>query len=153
MQDWTYFIGPGLLGTGLLAGIGYIVKAFTEIYLKKKTEKDNKKRELYISLVDSMNVFIEGRDNSKAKKDQFQYNYSQLWLWASDDVIQSTNELLKHQIALSLKRNAVENSSEKIEAVDKTKIIYAKTVLKMRKDLGYKSKHLSEQDYQFISLL
>lgn len=151
MQDWTYFIGPGLLGTGLVAGIGYIAKAFTEIYLKKKTEKENKKREVYMSLVDSMDVFIEGRDCSKPKRDQFLYSYSQLWLWASDDVILSTNELLKHQISLCSKRNGVENNSGEIDAVDKTKIIYAKTVLKMRKDLGYKSKRLTEDDYQYVS--
>ena len=132
------------LGGSVIGGFfGYFIKHFLDLRYSKKLEEMNSKRQVYESVIDSLNVFISGRNNSENTKDKFLQSYARMWLWASDDVIKSVGLHLDQQVRIA--RNSKDVSKDELKAS------FAAPVIEMRKDLGYPQTTLKKQDYKFVS--
>jgi len=116
------------------------LKSDLQLKLNTEQEKVNKKREVYINLVDSMSIFIGNRVPVQQKPEyqtKFLKAYDTAWLWASDEVL---TELSKY---MELKIQDISGEQEK-EA-------FAKCILAMRKDIGFLNSHITPDDYKFIT--
>lgn len=111
--------------TGLLGGIiGYGVKYFFDKRSESETRIYNDKREHYRNLI----LCIKNLSEKKSDNiELFYFEYSFLWLYASDDVIEAANEVL-----------------HKIKKSDVPVIIgqdvLGSLLVKMRQDIGMRSK-------------
>ena len=143
MQELLPLI-TGIAGTVF----GFFVKYLLEPNQTKKKEQDSRKREVYENLINSMSIFISGRNQASDKQDLFLESYSRLWLWAPDHVIEKINIHLEDQIDMA--NNKRKNAEIKDDDAKKS---YTRAVIEMRKDLGYKSKHLTDSDFKFIAII
>lgn len=99
----------------------------------------NKKRAVYIELMESMSVFIGERipdHELEAYKRKFLNAYDASWLWASDSVIKALSEYMTVKI----------NSTTE----DEEKVAFKNLVIEMRKDLGFSSE-ITSDNYKFIT--
>jgi hypothetical protein len=101
-----------------------------------------KRRLVYEKMCKSLGVFIEGHNDSQADKDEFYSAYGASWLWASDTVLMSVNQLLIQNIKASAVPNSIDQPTKKLA--------YSSLILLMRKDVGFKSTKMKNSDYQFI---
>ncbi|MFZ7120176.1 MAG: hypothetical protein ACOWWH_04420 [Eubacteriaceae bacterium] len=138
MEVITFF-GGGIIGTF----IGYFIKHWLDIRAAKKLDEMNRKRKVYEQMIEAMNVFIGGRNPSRGMKDQLISSYSQLWLWASDDVVTNVSKHLEDQITATKKPSSIFE--------DKLKDSYVLAVISMRKDVGYELTEVGRRNYQFVS--
>ncbi|KQU25971.1 hypothetical protein ASG61_16745 [Bacillus sp. Leaf75] len=117
------------------------IKGVLQLRFTSEQEKLNQKRDVYIKLVDSMSIFLNNRYENESKSERikkFQEAYDTLWLWGSDEVILAYSEFLKsYQMPVSM---------------DVKQRNFAKCVLAMRKDLGYKSDLINEEHYEFFTI-
>lgn len=103
----------------------------------------NKKRQVYIDLVESMTIFIGQRIPTEEQltfKRKFLNAYDASWLWASDSVLKSLSDYMD----LKLKTEIITEVEEKAA--------FANVVMEMRKDLGFSSSQITIDDYKFINL-
>lgn len=113
----------------------------TDLHLSSMREQDKieQKREVYISLIDTMSIFIKDRVEAD-KQDQyirkFLKDYDTVWLWGNDDVIKA--------ISYFLKINNKKDTGDIHQA-------YANVIVEMRKDLGFKNTNVKPIDYEFVS--
>lgn len=115
-------------------------KLKTELTLSEKSEEEklNQKRDVYISLINTMSIFVDGR-TSQEEKDKyirdFLNDYDTVWLWGNEDVILALSYFLRinHRIDIGDPHEA-----------------YANVILEMRRDLGLNINNLSPTHYEFI---
>ncbi|AVK95625.1 hypothetical protein FCT18_21240 [Lysinibacillus sphaericus] len=152
-MDYVKFIlGSAFIST-LISGIyklfldKKIEKFKTDLQLKFTTEQErlNQKRNVYINLIDSMAIFIGNRIPPNLQ-DQYKFNFLQAydiaWLWASDEVMKAMSEFLEH----NMKKTTGQDWSH-----DKEKELFAKCILEMRKDIGFKDSKLDKIHYKFVN--
>lgn len=139
MNSIVTFFGGSIIG----GFIGYFIKHFLDIRLSIKIEEHNKKREVYEDMIDSLNVFISGRNQSQEKKEKFLLAYSRLWLWAPDSVTKKVSQHLEEQVKITNNNNSISEADLKKS--------YAEAVIEMRKDIGHVSTTLINEDYKFVS--
>jgi len=102
-------------------------------------EKLNKKREIYVNLVDSMAIFIGFRVEESERieyQKKFLKAYDTVWLWGSDEVLKALSNYME------LKTNNVSGDLEK-EA-------FAQCIIAMRKDIGFSETTITETNYKFV---
>lgn len=130
----NYFLGGGF--------VGYFIKYYLDLQFVKRSQAIAKKREVYEEITKALGVFISGRDSNINDKSRFLEYFSKLWLWASDSVVRTANELSDIMIGL--------DSSNK-QGQEKAKRAFSNFVLEMRKDLGFPKTNLKPDEYRFVS--
>ena len=118
--------------------IGYLLKYM----ISQKFEVMAKKREVYEEISTALGIFLTGRDITADDKKRFLEDYSKLWLWASDSVIQAGNEFMDIMIGF----NASDEGSQK-----EAKRAYASFVIEMQRELGFPNTLLKSNEYRFVS--
>lgn len=116
------------------------LKSDLQIEQNSTQEILNKKRTVYIELVESMSIFIGNRipdQEQEIYKKRFLNAYDTSWLWASDTVLKALSNYM------ALKHNPSTEEEEKLA--------FANLVMEMRKDLNFTSSAISVEDYKFIS--
>jgi hypothetical protein len=114
------------------------LKGDLQFKLFSEQDKLNQKRDVYISLIDTMSVFVDGRVDESGKRDyinKFLKAHDIVWLWGSDNVIKALSHFLKVNQGLS--------PGNLHEA-------YSQVVIEMRKDIGFESTEVFTDDYVYI---
>jgi hypothetical protein len=109
--------------------------------LQRQSDLVSRKRSVYTRLAKSMRVFIEASD-AKQLKEEFLSDFSELWIWASDDVVTSTNIFIDSQIKHSEQPGSVSQAE--------MKQLYIKAMLAMRRDAGFDETNLTSSDFRFL---
>jgi len=109
--------------------------------LVKHSDLVSRKRTVYTRLSKSMRVFIDGSAAPELKA-EFLADYAELWIWASDDVVRSSNHFIDSQ----LKHTA---NSESVSQ-DEMKKLYVDAMLSMRRDAGINDTKLFPSDFRFV---
>lgn len=108
--------------------------------LKRESEVLSKQRDLYSKLALSTRVFLEGNDTHR-KKEDFSNNYSEMWLWASDEVLQKLNVILAYHILMANGKTITQKQ---------LKESYSNFILEMRKDVGFSNTSLTNKDFLYF---
>lgn len=119
------------------------MQAIIDLRHYKEQDKLNQKREVYIELVESMSIFINGRVNVENRKEyerRFLKAYDKSWLWASDTVLRVLSEYMQFKL------DHVNNND-----VNEEKRLFIKCILEMRKDIGFENTDMNFSDYKFIN--
>lgn len=98
-----------------------------------------RRRQIYVEICKSMQVFVDGNSATKEDKENFTHVYSLAYLWASDNVVRSLNTFVNSQIAHSSHPN------------DYLKHTYATVIDAMRKDVGHADTQIAINDHHIIS--
>lgn len=127
--------------SGLNNVLSGTANAIIDLEKYKEQDKLNQKRDVYVELIHSMAVFINGRvpaDLESKYKQEYLNAYDKAWLWASDSVLEVLSEYMQFKL-------------DKINDQQKEKTLFAKCVLEMRKDLGFSSSKITIDNYKFIN--
>ncbi|PEV47419.1 MULTISPECIES: hypothetical protein [Bacillus cereus group] len=126
------------------------VKSDLLLHNSVEQEKLNKKREVYINLIDSMAVFIGNRiptEQEAAYKQKFLQAYDTSWLWASDEVLKALSMYMKFKAETD---NRASSAVELQQLNEQEKELFAKCILAIRKDIGFSETTVELEDYRFI---
>ena len=104
-----------------------------------RIDAEGKKREVYRDFIKSLGVFIGGRKNEDQKK-VFLDCYSELWLWAPDEVIVPVNRFIDIQISLA--------SGQHIDQGEMKKS-YSECIFALRKDCNVDT-ILEHNQYKYV---
>ena len=127
----------GLLGGGFGGALAsYALERRAAIASQVRAQK----RDLYASLAHSLGVFQGDRAAGEKEREAFLRDYSQVWLWASDEVIAALNRFIDHNQRLAAGEPKVQ------EKLDQS---FHDLMLAMRKDL--RSTSLTSSAYRSIS--
>jgi hypothetical protein len=119
----------GLLGIG--TAIGYLLKDYLDRRKEAEIRRVADKRDHYHKVILCLKSLAEGRrDNDELLR----FEYSFLWLYAPDAVINSFNHLLRR---LSSESGTPPVASE-----------IGELILAMRRDLGFKCTRLSASEFE-----
>jgi hypothetical protein len=108
--------------------------------LNRKSEVYNRRRDIYAKIAKSTRVFMQGNVTNE-RKDEFLNNYSEIWLWAPDNVLKKINKFMVIQRKIG--------KGEKINQED-LKRTYTEFILEMRKDVGYEFTKLRIDEFQYF---
>ncbi len=137
MNEILTFFGGSVIG----GFIGYYIKHYLDLRSARKLDEMNNKRSVYEDMIESMNIFISGRNQSNEKKDKLLTSYARLWLWGSDDVVRAISEQLHAQIEAA-------QAGKADQTVLKQK--FSNAVIEMRKDIMQSDTTLTNEDYKFV---
>ena len=121
------------------------MKTDLQIHFTTEQERLNQKRNVYATLISSMAIFLNNRvdQNSEAQyKQTFLHAYDAAWLWANDEVLTALSAFLQYNMNKNLGNEW---------NVDIEKELFAKCILEMRKDIGFKKTKLKSGEYKFIN--
>ena len=122
-----------------------ILSSYLTYYFAIKSKKNETmtkfKEEKYSNLIIALQGFIGVTVSSETKRIFFEEQYKS-WLYSSDDVVKSINDLIK----------LLMDEKGKAPNPDKGKEIVGTIILKMRKDLLGKTK-LSQKDFRYIDVI
>ena len=122
-----------------------ILSSYLTYYFAIKSKKNETitkfKEEKYSNLIIALQGFIGSTVSAETKRIFFEEQYKS-WLYSSDDVVKSINDLIKLLI----------EEKGKAPNPDKGKEIIGTIILKMRKDLLGKTK-LSQKDFRYIDVI
>ena len=118
-----------ILGIGTLAG--YFLKDYLDRRKEAEVRRIADRRDHYRTLVLGLKAISEGQ---RDKEESLWFEYSFLWLYAPDPVIQSFNKLLRH---LRSGGYTPEVASD-----------VAELILAMRRDLGFERTGLLASEFQ-----
>ncbi|SUB66871.1 hypothetical protein [Photobacterium damselae] len=104
-----------------------------------RIDAEGKKRAVYRDFIRSLDVFICGRQNEDKKK-VFLDCYSELWLWAPDEVIVSVNRFIDIQISLA--------AGQHIDQIE-IKESYSECIFVLRKDCNVDT-ILEQNQYKYV---
>jgi malate synthase len=121
-----------------------------QLDFKNKEEALNKKREVYVNLIDSMTVFIGKRvhkDDETEYKRRFLKSYDIAWLWASDEVMLALSTYMQFKIDHGRGIVPVDGA----HPGEREKELFAACVLAMRRDIGFSDTTITKENYKFIN--
>ena len=101
-----------------------------------------RRRRVYEDVCAALKIFIAGHSQTPQAKERFHEAYAAAWLWASDDVLDALNHLVK----LLIRHGASQGFAEQNEQ----KEAYTTVILAMRKDVGFSGTGVQARDYQFV---
>jgi hypothetical protein len=110
--------------------------------LQEQSEILSKRRNLYESLAEGLDVFAAGRPTTQERLERFLTDYSALWLWAPDSVVGAVTKFLKLKTILVEEPGRVDQPT-----VDRA---YAECILEMRRSSGFPETTLSYEEYGFV---
>ncbi|MED0824162.1 hypothetical protein [Bacillus pacificus] len=126
------------------------VKSNLLLHHSVEQEKLNKKREVYINLIDSMAVFIGERipaEQEAEYKQKFLQAYDTSWLWASDEVLTALSIYMKFKAETD---NRALSTVELQQLNEREKELFARCIIAIRKDIGFSETTVKVEDYGFI---
>lgn len=128
----------------ILPIITAILSSYLTYYFAIKSKKNETitkfKEEKYSNLIIALQGFIGSTISAETKRIFFEEQYKS-WLYSSDDVVKSINDLIKLLLDEKGKAPNPEKGNEIIGTI----------ILKMRKDLLGKTK-LSQKDFRYIDV-
>ncbi|MBB1335768.1 MULTISPECIES: hypothetical protein [unclassified Pseudoalteromonas] len=108
--------------------------------INSRSDALSKKREVYNRFIQSMGLFINGREVTTEQQQTFLDCYAQLWLWAPDSVLIKVNVFIEQQMALASGR------AQPQVAIKQT---YTECVLALRKDCSM-GDAMPKDSYRFV---
>jgi len=123
------FIKLGLAGFGIV--VGYLLKDYLDRRKEAEVRRIADRRDHYRNLILCLKSLSEGQRNND---ELLRFEYSFLWLYAPDSVIQSFNHLLR--------RLKEEGSSPKVSSE------VGELILAMRRDLGFERTRLLASEFE-----